>query len=440
MSHRLSIVLFVLLSLVAGNARTETADPGEPLTLARAIEIGLKNQPSIAAGISTVKTNQARVGEARAGYYPQVNLNGSYNRIGPSSGDSGKQSGSAAEAFGLLTSGGGAFDQYTSSASLSQLIFDFGKTGSQVKIQSLTTDSSRSDLESTMNQVTFNIKQAYYGELQAEQNRNAALEAVKQFREHLAQARGFYDVGTKPKFDVTKAEVDLSNAQLALIKTENNVRLSRVTLNNAMGIPDAQPYILKDALIFAPFEMAFEEALQKAYDRNADLKSIMAKKEAARETINFYQKDYFPVLSGNAGYAYSGTEFPLEESWNLGLNLTFPLFSGFLTKYQVAGAQSSLNTVEANERSLRNDILLQVQQAYLNLREAAERTTTAELVIRQTRENLDLANGRYQAGVGSPVDVTDAVVTVATSQVAYTSALYDYKVAASTIERILGVR
>jgi outer membrane protein len=276
--------------------------------------------------------------------------------------------------------------------------------------------------------------------LQAAQNRNAVKETVSQFQLHLRQARGFYEAGTKPKFDVTKAEVDLSNAELNLIKAENQLRLSRVTLNNAMGIPDAPIYELKDNLFYMEYKVLFEDALQKAYAQRPDLRSLSTRKEAAKESINLSRKGYLPSLSGNASYSYTGAGFPLNDSWGLGVNLTFPLFSGFSTDYQVAGARANIDTLSANEQALKQDIFLQLKQAYLNLREAGERITNTEVTIKQAKENQELAMGRYQAGVGSPIEVTDALVALISSEVAHISALADYKNAQSSIEKAIGVR
>ncbi len=433
--HRFYAFIFSLLFLWGTNACGETPGPGESLTLAQAIEIGLKNQPTIKAGISTVKTNEAKIGETKAGYYPQLSLNETYTR-------SGSSVGSGLSSQNSYGSTAGPSNEYVSTVTMSQLLYDFGKTTNQVNVQRRTTDSARSDLDSTMNLVVFNIKQAYFNLLQGVQNRDVAQEAVSQFEEHLKQAKAFYEVGTKPKFDVTKAEVDLSNAKLALIKAENQVRLARVTLNNAMGLSDLPRYTLADKLSFDKFELPLEKALQQAYTQSADLRSIMAKKEAAKENVRYYEKGYYPVLTGSAGFSHiimnDSFAHRWDHDWNLGASLTFPIFSGFQTKYQVAGARSTVDTIAANELSLRLNIQSQLEQAYLNLREAGERITTTELIIRQAKENLDLANGRYDAGVGSPVDVTDAVVAVANAQVSRTQALYDYKVAGAGIEKIVG--
>jgi outer membrane protein len=411
----------------------EVIATGETLTLQRAIDIALKNQPSILAGQSTVRANEATIGQARANYYPQLTASGSYSKISPVT-------------SGIGTGTAGKNDQYSSSVGLSQTIFDFGKTPTQVRISSLNTESSRFDLDNTLNTVVFNVKQAFYNVLQAQRNRDVARESVKQFQQHLDQAQGFYSVGTKSKIDVTKAEVDLSNARLNLIKAENQVRLSRVTLNTAMGIPDVPDYNLQDNLSYNKYGLSFDEALSTVYNLRPDLQSLIKKKEAAKSSIDLARKGYFPVLSGNANYAYSGTNssggtgFPLNNSWNYGMSISIPIFSGFDTKYKVAQAQANYDTVSANEQSLRLDIYSQVQQGYLTLREAEERISTSELTVRQATENVELATGRYRAGVGSPLEITDALVSLNNAQVAYTQALTDYKNAQASIEKAIGVR
>ena len=287
--------------------------------------------------------------------------------------------------------------------------------------------------------MVYDVKAAYFNRLRAERSRDVAKEVEAQYQKHLDQARGFFQVGVKPRFDVTKAEVDLSNAHLSLIRAENQVRLSIVTLNNSMGLPEAPPYTVQPALGFVRYDLPFENAIKRAEQNRSDLQSIVQRKQAARQSISLAWKDYLPALSGSAASTYRGADFPLDEGWNLGLSLSAPVFSGFLTTYQVGEARANYDVLEANELALRQDIHLQVQRAYLVLREADERVTTAELAVRQAKENLDIAQGRYDAGVGSPIEVTDALVAYSDAQTSHTSALFDYKIAQASIEKSIGV-
>ena len=406
-----------------------TAKQDQLLTLNQCIEIALKKNPTILASLYGVDVYRSRVGEARYNYYPQLSASAAYTRLDPLSSPTGTFGSSA------------AYDQYTSSITLSQNILDFGKTAQQVDISKFNLESSRSDLNTTQDAVILSVKQAYYGVLQARRNRDVAADVLKQYQLHLEQAKGFYEVGTKAKIDVIKAEVDLSNAKLSLINAENALKIAWVTLNTVMGTPDAPDYAIEDNLSFQPYAITLEEAKARAFDNRSDLKSIVAKRQAAETNISLARSGYYPVLSGFANYNWSGeTTSTMDHSWNAGVLLTIPLFSGFLTVHQTAEAKSNLYILKANEESLRQQILLDVRQAYLNLQAAEASIATAELATHQAKENLDLANGRYAAGVGSPIEVSDAFATYVTAQANYNGALSNYRIAQANIEKAMGVR
>jgi len=106
----------------------------------------------------------------------------------------------------------------------------------------------------------------------------------------------------------------------------------------------------------------------------------------------------------------------------------------------VEEARANLNVLSANEESLRQAVFLDVQQSYLNLKDAEERIPTAELIVRQAEENLELASGRYAAGVGNPIEVTDAQVSLSSAKTSYIQALYDYRVSQASLEKAMGAR
>ena len=424
------LILGLILTVSFRVSAEEIIKKDELLSLERCIEIATKRQPDIIAAFYNVDANKSRVGQAKANYYPQVNSTYNYNRISPITTPGNKLSSGAVNDY----------DQYSSDITLSQDIFDFGKTSNQVNIQKFNLDSSRSDLENMIEQIIFNVKESYYGLLKAQRNRDVGEETVKQYQQHLEQAKGFYEVGTKPKFDVTKAEVDLSNSRLSLIQLKNAAQIAKVTLNNAMGIPDAPEYSIEDNLSFQKYEATLEDSIEKAYKNRPDLQSIIAKKRAAEESIALSQKGYYPILTGNAAYNWLGEEYPMGHGWNAGVGVSFPIFTGFLTKYQVDESTANFYVLQNNEESLKQMILLEVQQSYLTLRAAEEAIPTAELAVKQAEENIDIANGRYAVGVGNPLEVTDAEVTLSSAKTNYNQALYVYKVAIASLEKAVGIR
>jgi len=133
------------------------------------------------------------------------------------------------------------------------------------------------------------------------------------------------------------------------------------------------------------------------------------------------------------------SEYPPEKSgWSAGVTLTIPLFNGFLTNNQVKEAKENLNVQKANEETLRQSILLDVQQSYLNLRALEDGVVVAELTVQQARENYEIVTGRYNAGVGSPLDVTNALVVLSNAKTNYIAALANYKIAEAALLKAMG--
>ncbi len=398
---------------------------GDVLNLQRCIEIARKIHPSINAAASNIRINESRIGQARSGYYPQLTFQSGYQRIAPS------------PVTIIYTD---PYNQYSNTLSLSQTIFDFGKTYNQVQIQNLGKESSQADLQDISGQVILGVKQAYYGYLQSKMSRDVAAETVNQFQKHYEMAKAFFDTGKSSRIDMTSAEVNLSNAKINLLKGENARRIAKITLTNSMGIMNVPEYEIKDDLDYRPFEVSLEEAMQNAYKNRPDLLSTVKKKEGIEKTIDLNKKGYLPILSGNAAYGYTGNDLVMDKTWNIGLTLTFPLFTGLSTKYQIDEARASLDVLKANEDLLIQKVYLQVESAYLSINEAAERIAAGKMIVKQAQETVELAKGRYAAGVGSSIEITDAMITLNNAKMTYITALSDYAMGQANLERAIGVQ
>jgi outer membrane protein TolC len=418
------IIIFMFMSSITARAADPSANTSI-YNLEQCIAIALEKHPSINASAGAVKVNESKVGQAKANYYPQINLSTSYQRIGPASSYNGSND---------------PYNQYSASVDLGMTLFDFGKTSTQVKIQDLNVNASRADYEDVRIKVVLNVKNAYYNLLQNQRNLEVAMDTAKQYQQHLEQANAFFRIGTKPKFDVTKAEVDFGNARLNVLKAENAVSIARITLKDVMGIPENADFAIVDNLAFQKRDLQLNDILNTAYSNRPDLHSVIAKREAAERSINLAQKGYYPVLSGSAGYGYSGTEFPVDSGWNAGASLSFPLFNGQSTKYQVDEARANVEVLKANEDSIRQQIRLDVQQAYLNIQDMAQQISMSEMTVLQAKENYDLASGRYRTGVGNPIEVADSIITLNNARANLNTALYNLKTAQAALDKATGAK
>ena len=426
----LSLFIAILLTWPAWAQQEEVPSPGKPLTLEQCTAMALKYHPSLRASQAAIEASKFRVEQALSTYYPQANLTGSYN--------------TATSNFPSVQGGTGSytwtfFDLYSAGLALNQNIYDFGRTAHNVKINRENVKASEQDLTTTKQSVVLNLKQAYFGVLQALRLIQVADDTIKQMQDHLAQAQGFYQAGTRPKIDVTKAGVDLANAELALVQARNNYQVAQVTLNNALGLRQDLTFPIEDTLALKPTEITREEILKAAYEQRPELLQLKARQQAQEATIKLAQSSYYPVLSGTANYLYRGPE-PGEMYWDLSIGaiLSIPLFSGFSSPNQVAEARANLSNLQAQEESLKLNIRLEADQAYLSLKLAFEQVAVTEKSQAQAQENFELATGRYQVGVGSPLEVTDAEVLLANARANNVTALYNYKIAEARIEKAMG--
>lgn len=402
----------------------EKIKPGETLDINVCIKIALENHPSMQAAISNIEASENRTGQAKSSYWPQIAAQIDYSRY--------NQPTSIAGVDPAL------FDNYNSAITLNQLLYDFGRTSSQVKINKFATQSTRADMKNTASDVVYEVKVNYYTVLQSRDTKKANKETVGQFEQHLDMAKKLYETGIKPMIDVTKAEVDLSQAKLNLIKADNNLKVSMEMLANSMGLDQSPDFNIKDTDSFKDLQVDFDNALMRAYSNRPDLKSLESKHSAAKSSIDLAKSGHYPTLSGEALYGYTGNDFPLDYEWNLGAFLSIPIFSGFNVKYKTGEAQANLKTTSADIELLKQSIRLGVKKAIINLDEIKQAMAVASLGVTQARANREMAEGRYAEGLGNTIEVTDAYILELNAKTAYTNVMYNYWIALSNLEKELG--
>jgi outer membrane protein TolC len=286
--------------------------------------------------------------------------------------------------------------------------------------------------------VIFNTKQAYYGLFSAQRLLQVAEETVTQNQKHLEEAQARFEVGVAPRFDVTQAQVQVSNAELNRVTARNNVALGYETLRTAMGQSEPLQAVLVEVSDRPTPPLTDETVLQQAYFHRSELQSLGAQQRAAAERVAALQKQYLPTVSGTAQYNWTGREYPLQQGWMWGVTLTVPLFDDILTVAQVGEAQATARALQAQVDNVRQQVQLEVRQGLLNMRQAEESMRVSAQTLALARENLDLAEGRYSAGVGNIIELTDAQVSLTSAHANTIKSLYDYKTALAALEKAVG--
>ena len=421
-------VMFLAVSLLVGTACSASALAADQpaKTLKECIAIAIEHHPTLKAAAATVDAGTQRIWQAASGYLPQINADYIATRQGTS------VSARTQTQVGTTTT---TYNFYNTGVSFSQRLFDFGKVLDSIRAAQASEQSLQADESTQRESVVLNVKQSYYNLLAARRLLGVADETLRQNQQHLELAQGRFGVGLAPKFDVTSAQVQLATTELNQLTARNNVSVARETLRNALGLTQPMDFDIVDDLGAERIEITDDQALQAAYDRRPELQSIHAQQRADSEQIAALKKDYLPYLTGNGGYNWSGSNYPLQSSWNIGAAVNLSIFNGGLTTAQIGEAEANLSNLKYNEEVLRQNIALEVRQAVLNLQQAEESIRVTEKGLQQARENLDLAEGRYQTGVGNIIELTDAQASLTSAEANHVQALYNYQTTIASVEK-----
>jgi TolC family type I secretion outer membrane protein len=408
----------------------QATDPGaaQLLTLDDALLIALDNHPSLTAAHERIAAQRAVLGQQMAAYYPTITLNNTYR---------------STLQTGTTSTSGTAVDFFSSQANTSWILYNFGKREGAVQAARETLNATDYNYKTTVDSVILDVKLAYYVYLGAKAIVKVRDEQVQSRDLLVRQARAFYEVGTRARIDVVRAESNLYTAQADLIATQNAVKVAWVTLKKAMGLRELPERPLVEEAIMTTIPYTIDQAKEIAYASRPELKSFEAQRKAQDQNIATARRGHLPDITFDGSYGRRNTSgggdtFPLRVSWQAQLSLNIPIFDGFRTTNRVEETLRNYYVIKSEEEQQRQQVALDVEQSYLRMVELQERIKANEAAAKAAKENLDLANGRYQVGVGSIIEVTDAQTLYTDAQTTYVRALYDYKIADAQFVRAIG--
>jgi outer membrane protein len=206
-----------------------------------------------------------------------------------------------------------------------------------------------------------------------------------------------------------------------------------------MGVsPDAPAYEVVDVLTYKPTTDDVRSYFSSATRLRPDLQTLEADARAAGAQITEVQSDYWPTFQAVAGYSAIGTGLPASNNFNAGIVVTWPIFNGFLTEHQVAEAKAQRDAIRYSLSDLELHIWLEVKTAYLELQTGLQVIRQAEETLAASSGQLELADKRYNAGLGNIIELTDAERFYIQDDAAYVDALYSYSVAKAKLDRATG--
>jgi len=404
------------------------------MTLEQAIDTALKNNPQIQAQDENVMAMKMEKNVSFSAMLPKVDMSYGYQRL------------NAAPSIALPSSPFlpseipmGTRDNYKFSLSATQTLYAGGALYNAYKISDNTYQSADITRDQTKRDLKRQVIEAYYGLIQARQTLDVAKSSTVSIKSHLDVANAFFKQGMIPKNDLLEAEVRYAQSLQTLLQAENAVRLSEANLNQLLSRDLASPVDIDKEIPMPDMKTSLEESTATANEQRQELKVTQLGIDSANKGITISKAGYLPSLAATGAYTRTGDHPDVDdEAWTIGMGLTWNLFQGGSTCYNVSKATADRNKMNYIYQAQKNMIALEVKNAYLTAQEAKARTAVAEKSIEQAQENLRIQKDRYNLQVATTTDVLDAESLLDQSRMNHITARSDYAKALAALQAAMG--
>jgi outer membrane protein len=426
MSWRQLIFLVVLGGITA---RAGFAQSVQSLTLEEAEKLAIQNHPQVQAAQDVAVLASERVREARASYYPIAN--GSATGV--------KAENNSRIAAGALNNPI-IFTRFADGIGVTQLVTDFGRTHELVKSSNLHARAEEENVTTARADVLLRVDQAYYAVLKAQAVLRVAQETVKDRQLVSDQVTALEKNKLKSGLDVSFANVDLAQAQLLLVQAQNDVQASYAELNAALGYNDQRTFTLAEAATPPAPPADVSELIREALRNRPELISQQLDVSSAQSYATAQRDLWLPTISaaGAAGLVpYRVAQLPPRYA-AAGFDVNIPIFNGHLFGALRAEANAEARAQEQFLRAEQNSVVRDVQKAWLNAVSGYQRVSLTDQLFAQAKQAFDLAQARYQLGLSSIIELSQAQLNLTQAQIAQVSAKYDYQAERSALNYQVG--
>ncbi len=407
--------------------------PTQSLTLPQAVAIAIQNHPRIAAAQNVESAAGQRITEARAPYYPTV---------------SGEITGSQANSLsrvgaGFLTTSA-LFSRQGEGLEVNQLITDLGRTGNLVASAKLQAQASAQTTVATRYDVILGVNRAYFGVLESQALVRVAQETVSARQTLDDQVTALGNAQLKSQVDVSFADVNLSEAKLLLIRAQSELQQSFVDLGRALG-QDAAPvqYQVADSPVPGAPPATVDDLVTQAVMNRPELADLRFRYQAAQK-FETAEKDLkhpsvnLMAVGGALPYIDQNPRTAPEGYEGIAINVEIPIFNGHLFSAREQAARYEALAANQRVRDLQQQVEHDVRAAWLNATTAYQRIPVTVELVNQATLAQDLAKGRYDLGLASIVELTQAQLNVTQAQIENVGAQYDYQSAYAFLQYTIG--
>jgi outer membrane protein len=406
---------------------------GEPWTLERAIQFALTNSPDARVAQHRIIAAQAGLQQANAAFLPHLQANASYLRTDNPMLVFGAALNQHAFNFGLLNDVPDA-DNFNVNGTITMPLYAGGRLQAGRKAAQANTEVTRQQAEAIQQALAFEVTRTFLSVRKTRQFIRASETAVQAFESNLAIATKRFNTGTALKHEVLDVEVRLAQAKEDLVRSRNANALTLRALRNLLGLEETTPDINDDV---PPLPVPADDGKPV----RPELIAASWATRAAEARVRQAQSGHLPQVGVFGRYDYdTGRYFDDSgDSYSAGVHVQWDLWDGDLTRARVKEARAALEAAREEERKVKLTVDLEIEQARLNLNEAAERLTVTGKSVEQAAESAQLTRARFEQGLALATQVIDAETALTTARVRRAEAEADRQIATAALRKALGL-
>lgn len=449
-THSAGIALGAALVLLAVWPPAASSQSEGRMTLQESIDLALGKSVLIHSAREGTKGAEAQQQEAFTGFLPRFTTSYSYTRLNeaPSFTLPGM---TLSKVPPLSTSPAtietGTENNYNWAFEVRQPVFAGGAIQANYRASRLGADIARVEESLSVQNTVLEVKTAYLNVLKTEKLLAVARQTLDQLKAHLNVAQNFFDVGMIPRNDLLQSEVQYTNGVQYVLRAENALDLARARFNVTLRRDVDHAVNLVDILHYRPFTKSFEDCVETAFSRRGELKQYALKLDQAKEMVRVAKSEYFPNVNLVGNYTrfgdqanVSGSAFKDQESWQVMAVASWNFWEWGKTKHRVEANRRRENQAADALTHLKDQITLEVKNAWLQVREAEKQVLVACKTVEQAEENYRINEERYKEQVATSTDVMDALTLLTRAKSDHTQALGDYHIYQARLERAMGLQ
>ncbi len=435
------IKLVLLLAVLILFGKNISAQEKLSLTVEHAVEIGLQNSKTLHSSLMRVKSAQVKVKEVDAGRLPSLKFSAAYRKL-------------SNIPLSIISTPIGNFevqpiilDNYTTQISIFQPLFTGSRLLSSSDIAKQTANASNEDYNKDRSDLIFNIKNAYWSLFKAIQLKKIMDETVDQTKAHVTDAKNLLNAGMLTKNDLLKLEVQLSDLMFRQVDADNAVKLANVALNSVLNIPLETQIEIASSTQFAAQEYDnIDKLINGAVQKRSEIKSADHRIRASEAGVTMAKSSWYPQVSIVGNYYYNRPNiriFPardkFRDSWDAGVNLSLNIWDWLTTSYQTEQAEAQLSQSVDALGIIKDNIMLEVTQNYLNFNQAKKKIDISAFGVEQAEENMRVTEDKFKSGMALSSEVVDAETALSAAKVNYTNSIIDYELAKARLDKSIGM-